>query len=164
MLVIAPHPDDETLGAGGLIARQRMRGMDVIVAAVTDGENCYPDSVGMGEIRCLEQEGALKRLGVERDNIVRLRLPDSAVSSNEEELVERLMPLVSSETHVVAPWPGLSSRPRGLRSRRDGSRAQSRRVPDILFLLDLASRNHPAYKGLIPKFPALRFPSAARKD
>jgi LmbE family N-acetylglucosaminyl deacetylase len=106
MLVIAPHPDDETLGAGGLIARQRMRGTDVIVAAVTDGENCYPDSVGMGEIRCLEQEGALQRLGVERDNIVRLRLPDSAVSSDEEELVERLMPLISSETHVVAPWPG----------------------------------------------------------
>ena len=106
MFVIAPHPDDETLGAGGLIARQRMRGSDVVVAAVTDGENCYPDSVGMGEIRCLEQEAALKRLGVERDNIVRLRLPDSAVSSNEEELVERLMPLVSSDTHVVAPWSG----------------------------------------------------------
>lgn len=106
MLVIAPHPDDETLGAGGLIARQRIKGTDVIVAAVTDGENCYPDSVGMGEIRCLEQEAALKRLGVERDNIVRLRLPDSAVSSNEEELVERLMPLVSSDTHVVAPWSG----------------------------------------------------------
>jgi LmbE family N-acetylglucosaminyl deacetylase len=106
MLVIAPHPDDETLGAGGLIARQRMRGTDVIVAAVTDGENCYPDSVGIGEIRCLEQEGALKRLGVAREHIVRLRLPDSAVSSNEEELVDRLMPLVSSETHVIAPWPG----------------------------------------------------------
>ena len=104
--MIAPHPDDETLGAGGLIARQRMRGADVVVAAVTDGENCYPDSVGIGPIRCLEQERALKRLGVERDKIVRLRLPDSAVSLNEEELVERLMPLVSSETHVVAPWPG----------------------------------------------------------
>ena len=101
MLVIAPHPDEETLGAGGLIARQRMRGSDVVVAAVTDGENCYADRVGIGEIRCLEQEGALKRLGVERDKIVRLRLPDSAVS-----LVERLMPLVSSDTHVVAPWPG----------------------------------------------------------
>jgi LmbE family N-acetylglucosaminyl deacetylase len=106
MLVIAPHPDDEILGVGGLIARQRLRGTDVVVAAVTDGEKCYPDGVGIGEIRCLEQEGALKRLGVERDNIVRLGLPDSAVSFNEEELVERLMPLVSRETHVVAPWPG----------------------------------------------------------
>jgi LmbE family N-acetylglucosaminyl deacetylase len=105
MLVIAPHPDDETLGTGGLIARQRMRGHDVVVAAVTDGENCYPGSAGLGEIRCLEQEGALKRLGVQPDNVVRLRLPDSAVSSNEEELIERLFPLVSSETHIVAPWP-----------------------------------------------------------
>jgi LmbE family N-acetylglucosaminyl deacetylase len=106
MLIIAPHPDDETLGAGGLIARQRMRGTDVTVAAVTDGENCYPDGVGVGEIRRLEQEGALKRLGVERNKIVRLRLPDSAVSSKEEELVECLRPLICNHTHVVAPWPG----------------------------------------------------------
>ncbi len=83
-----------------------MRGTDVTVAAVTDGENCYPDGVGIGEIRRLEQEGALKRLGVERDNIIRLRLPDSAVSSKEEELIERLIPLVCNHTHVVAPWPG----------------------------------------------------------
>ena len=37
-------------------------------------------------------------------------------------------------------------------------------MPDILFLLDLASRNHSAYKRLIPEFPTLRFPSAARED
>ncbi|MGA7313858.1 MAG: PIG-L family deacetylase [Silvibacterium sp.] len=106
ILVIAPHPDDETLGAGGLIARQRMRGMDVVVAAVTDGENCYPGCGGLAEIRRVEQEGALKRLGVESGKIVRLQLPDSSVSSKEEELVESLMSLVSSETHIVAPWPG----------------------------------------------------------
>jgi LmbE family N-acetylglucosaminyl deacetylase len=106
MLVIAPHPDDETLGVGGLIARQRRRGMGVVVAAVTDGENCYPGSGGLGEIRRVEQESALKRLGVEPDNIVRLRLPDSAVSSKEEELVGSLMPHVSNETNIVAPWLG----------------------------------------------------------
>ncbi len=106
MLVIAPHPDDETLGAGGLIAMQRMRGTDVTVAAVTDGENCYPDSAGIGDIRRLEQESALKRLGVEHGKIIRLRLPDSAISSKEEELVECLRPLICNRTHVVAPWSG----------------------------------------------------------
>jgi LmbE family N-acetylglucosaminyl deacetylase len=104
MLVIAPHPDDETLGAGGLIAMQRRRGTDVTVAAVTDGENCYPDGVGIGEIRRLEQEGALEYLGVEHSKIIRLRLPDSGVSSKMEKLIERLKPLVSNHTHVVAPW------------------------------------------------------------
>jgi LmbE family N-acetylglucosaminyl deacetylase len=106
MLIIAPHPDDETLGAGGLIARQRMRNLDIMVAAVTDGENCYPGSLGLAEIRRGEQEGALQRLGVERDRIVRFRLPDSSVSSKEGELADRLMPLVSADTHMVAPWPG----------------------------------------------------------
>ena len=36
-LVIAPHPDDETLGAGGFIAAQCLHGRDVLVVAATDG-------------------------------------------------------------------------------------------------------------------------------
>lgn len=40
-LVVAPHRDDETLLAGGLIASQRRRGIDVQVVAVTDGESAY---------------------------------------------------------------------------------------------------------------------------
>jgi LmbE family N-acetylglucosaminyl deacetylase len=106
ILIVAPHPDDETLGAGGLIIKHRSKGLDVVVAAVTDGENCYPGDVGLAEIRRNEQEGALKRLGVARDKIVRLRLPDSSVASKEDELIESLMPLVSIYTHIVAPWPG----------------------------------------------------------
>ncbi len=41
VLVVAPHRDDETLGAGGLIAAQRSRGIEVRVVAVTDGEMAY---------------------------------------------------------------------------------------------------------------------------
>ncbi|MGE0442311.1 MAG: PIG-L deacetylase family protein [Gemmatimonadales bacterium] len=37
MLVIAPHPDDEVLGAGGLIARTAAAGGSVLVAIVTKG-------------------------------------------------------------------------------------------------------------------------------
>ena len=36
-LVIAPHPDDEVLGAGGTIARLAAAGADVYVAVVTEG-------------------------------------------------------------------------------------------------------------------------------
>lgn len=35
VLVVAPHPDDETLGAGGTVARLTMAGADVHVLAVT---------------------------------------------------------------------------------------------------------------------------------
>ncbi|MCA1441659.1 PIG-L family deacetylase [Ensifer sp. IC4062] len=37
-LVIAPHPDDEVLGAGGTIARLAAEGEDVFIAIVTEGK------------------------------------------------------------------------------------------------------------------------------
>lgn len=106
LLVIAPHPDDETLAVGGLIAAQRAKGLEVVVAAVTDGENAYPDFPGLGDLRAGEQTDALRRLGVAAENIVRLKLPDSDVGSQERLLVEQLMPLVSRSTSIVAPWRG----------------------------------------------------------
>jgi LmbE family N-acetylglucosaminyl deacetylase len=45
MLVIAQHPDDETLATGGLIARKTSKDIPVHVVAVTDGENAYSDRV-----------------------------------------------------------------------------------------------------------------------
>lgn len=106
MLIVAPHPDDETLGAGGLIKAQRERGIDVRLAAVTNGENAYPGVPELGEVRRVEQTDALGQLGVNEQNIVRFGLPDSGVTAREEELTERLRALVSRETHVVAPWQG----------------------------------------------------------
>jgi hypothetical protein len=37
VLVIAPHPDDEVLGAGGTVARLSAAGTEVVVAIVTKG-------------------------------------------------------------------------------------------------------------------------------
>jgi N-acetylglucosamine malate deacetylase 1 len=38
ILVVAPHPDDEVFGAGGLIARCREQGQDVFILFLTRGE------------------------------------------------------------------------------------------------------------------------------
>ena len=43
-LVLAPHPDDETLGAGGLLARLARDGVRCDVIVLTDGEGSHPDS------------------------------------------------------------------------------------------------------------------------
>jgi LmbE family N-acetylglucosaminyl deacetylase len=106
MVVVAPHPDDETLASGGLIAAQRARGVDVTVVAVTDGENAYEDNRGLAEIRREEQTCALARLGVPRHKIVRLGLIDSNVAAQEKELITRLRMLITAGTQVFAPWVG----------------------------------------------------------
>jgi LmbE family N-acetylglucosaminyl deacetylase len=106
ILIIAPHPDDETLAIGGFIAAQCARGIDVQVVAVTDGENAYPDTPGLGGLRRAEQERALVRLGVPSENRICFELPDSGVASREQELIELLLGLVSQDTHIVAPWRG----------------------------------------------------------
>lgn len=46
LVVVAPHPDDEVLGCGGLIAAARAAGMPVLIIALTDGEQAYPDEPG----------------------------------------------------------------------------------------------------------------------
>ena len=38
-LVIAPHPDDESIAAGGLLQRAVAAGAEVRVLVVTDGDN-----------------------------------------------------------------------------------------------------------------------------
>lgn len=46
ILVIAPHADDEVLGAGGTIARRVSEGHEVYVCIVTRGEKpLFPDDV-----------------------------------------------------------------------------------------------------------------------
>src|SRR5690606_30041337 len=79
-VVVVPHPDDEALAAGGLIAHQRARGREVVVGAVTDGDAAYPDWEGthLARVRRREQLEALHRLGVGRHAVHRLGIPDGA--------------------------------------------------------------------------------------
>ena len=109
LLVVSPHPDDETLGCGGLIAAERRRGAQVMVAAVTDGEHAYPGEEGgehLAATRRGEQERALARLGVGREGISRFSFIDSSVGAREAELAEYLVKRVTPETCIVAPWEG----------------------------------------------------------
>jgi len=43
-VVIAPHPDDEVLGVGGLLTLLARTGTAVHIVAVTDGEASHPGS------------------------------------------------------------------------------------------------------------------------
>lgn len=94
MVVIAPHPDDETLAAGGLIQRILASGGRVRVIVVTEGDGYleaaaalsgHPapsalDYRALGTTRLAELREAMQRLGVPDTEIVRLQEPDGGMS------------------------------------------------------------------------------------
>ena len=104
-LVIAPHPDDETLLAGGLIATQRARNVPVHVLALTDGEAAYDvdDPEVLASRRRDEQLDALDELGVRHDAVTRLGLPDGSIADHIDEVAEAIERLGEFGL-VVAPW------------------------------------------------------------
>ncbi|MGW5877058.1 PIG-L deacetylase family protein [Nocardiopsis terrae] len=110
-VVVAPHPDDETLGFGGGLALLADQGTAVTVVAVTDGEGAHPGSnaltrVGLVAARAVERGRALSSLGARGVELLRLGLPDGDVAAREEELTERLADLCADADLCVAPWEG----------------------------------------------------------
>jgi LmbE family N-acetylglucosaminyl deacetylase len=90
-VVVAPHPDDEVLGAGGLVQRLLSAGVPTRVVAVTDGEASDPHRPhGLGVLRSGESLTALGRLGWSRPRITRLGLPDGAVTEHVDRLTQVL--------------------------------------------------------------------------
>ncbi|HEY0624478.1 PIG-L family deacetylase [Sphingomonas sp.] len=80
-LIVAPHPDDELIGAAGLIAHLLRRGTSVHVAVATDGAASHPNSRKWPRRRLIaarqmETRRALHRLGVMPGSIHFLGLPD----------------------------------------------------------------------------------------
>ncbi len=93
LLVIAPHPDDETLGAGGLIRRVKEAGGSVRVVLITSGDG-FAEGVqrergkrrltpttfrNYGRQRERETTAAMASLGVQPDHIRFLGFPDQGL-------------------------------------------------------------------------------------
>jgi LmbE family N-acetylglucosaminyl deacetylase len=84
VLIVAPHPDDETLGCGGSIALLCSKGYDVKVLVISDGTASHPNSqkypaLVLQSIRSQETLTALAILGVDRSAITFLQLKDGAI-------------------------------------------------------------------------------------
>ncbi len=90
LMVFAPHPDDETLAAGGAIQIARQHGAQVKVVIVTNGDGQVfapailerrprpspPDYIRLGLRRQQESLAALRLLGVPQEDVVFLGYPD----------------------------------------------------------------------------------------
>lgn len=109
VLVVVPHPDDESLMFGGVLAHCGLRGTPVHVLAVTDGGAAYPDVVdprALARLRCREQHDALAELGLADATLTRLGIPDGCVADHEDVLVETIAEIVAGGHvgAVLAPW------------------------------------------------------------
>lgn len=105
LVVVAPHPDDETLGSGGLIGTARRRGLSVLVLAVTDGEagGHAPD---LARCRARERAAALRTLVPPAPpTVVRLGVPDGEVTTHAGTVYRRVVELIGPDDLVICPLP-----------------------------------------------------------
>ncbi len=103
VVVIAPHPDDEILGAGGTTAALAARGARVVLIAVTDGEASTPERAEeLRKIRPRESARAAARLGTTPYVRHSLKLPDGHVRAKDVEAP--LVSLLQPGDLVLAPW------------------------------------------------------------
>ncbi|MGH9066504.1 MAG: PIG-L deacetylase family protein [Acidimicrobiales bacterium] len=109
-LVLAPHPDDETLGCGATILAKLAAGVEVTVAVVADGRalGTGPAELEMAALRRRELEAAAAALGLERDRLVLLGFPDGGLGDQVTEVADAIADLVAtrrpSQVLVTAGW------------------------------------------------------------
>ena len=109
LVVVAPHPDDEVIACGGLMAMHRARGGGLAVVAVTDGEASHgnlplPQTQALAATRCAESTAGLQQLGLSDVAVTRLALPDGQVASHMMRLARRLQLLLLPTDVVVTTW------------------------------------------------------------
>lgn len=113
-VIIAPHPDDEALGCGGLLALLRQAQVPVWAVLVTDGTMSHPNSVkyppaARRALREAEFGAALTELEIPTLPLY-MGLPDSGVAAIDTEAFEtavaQLRAFITQHqpTTLLAPW------------------------------------------------------------
>lgn len=108
-VIVAPHPDDEILGTGGLMARLSDMGRKMLIVAVTNGTASHPDSpewpvARLAKTRPHETRNALQRLRIRQAEVVRLDLPDGAGNEFEAELALKLKSHLQPGDVLFCTW------------------------------------------------------------
>ncbi|AIS17936.1 acetylglucosaminylphosphatidylinositol deacetylase [Pseudomonas rhizosphaerae] len=110
-VIIAPHPDDEVLGCGGLL--QLLAGLDrqILIISVTDGSASHPGSQTwpaerLSAVRPQESAEALHRLGLPLHSLQWIRggFADSGVANQEHRLTEFIQRYLKPTDVVFSTW------------------------------------------------------------
>lgn len=111
MVIVAAHPDDETLGLGATAAQLSAAGVEVQVVSVTDGGAAYPglsaeERSRLEACRATELACAAAVLGIPVP--VRLGLPDGRLGEHEDDLADLLAAILAGRGPVwcAANWSG----------------------------------------------------------
>jgi len=100
ILVLSPHPDDETIGCGLLLAQMAREGHLTAAALATDGRDGWysvsprPTPDRIAELRRSEWHRALDALNVPKDRRFELGLADGTLRDHEDALVEWISELL----------------------------------------------------------------------
>ncbi|MCC6105094.1 PIG-L deacetylase family protein [Acetobacter sp.] len=113
-LILAPHPDDESLGCGGFIAEAVARGRPPVVVIVSDGSGSHPASREWPEERLRQQREkeareAARILGLPPERLYFLGLRDTAVPTEGPEFRSTVDRLAELALHydcntLLVPW------------------------------------------------------------
>lgn len=109
LVVVAPHPDDEILSGGGLLAQHTQRGGAALVIAVTDGEASHGPisataSKTLADARCAERAAGLQRLGCGTIGICRLAMLDGTLAAHIPALKAALAACLQPGDVVLTTW------------------------------------------------------------
>ncbi len=136
-LVLAPHPDDETLGCGATIMRKVAGGTAVTVVVVTDGQHSHAAMApqALAALRREEMTEAGRRLGLKPDAVRWAGFVDGQLTAREHdleavlrELLEELRPDEVYTTCAAEPHPDHAALGRAAR-RAVGSSARLLEYP-----------------------------------
>ena len=105
VLVLAPHPDDETLGCGGTLVKHRRAGDQVRVVQVTDGRASRAGGLGPQQMAARRQTEARQALATLGLDLVWLGLPEG--EWRDDDLLTPLAELLAETRPAVvyAPSP-----------------------------------------------------------
>jgi LmbE family N-acetylglucosaminyl deacetylase len=111
VVVVAPHPDDEVIACGGLLAAMAMDRTPLLLISVTDGEGSHPGSIQwppdrLRQAREKESAAALEAIGLREGAYTwkRLHRADSQVAKDEAGLVAELKALLAPGDRVFTTW------------------------------------------------------------